>query len=162
MTIQYKEHLTHKGKDYYISDEPLCPYLESKRILFNAPNTACWRGYIGDWLIEDNKLYLVGLRAYISKRNLNNRFDSEEIVLDYLFPGQNKIFADWFSGVLNIPSGKELQYVHGYVPLYEKEFFMKIQKGVVVKEWENNFFQRLKKRFAYKFNSLLDEMEDKS
>ena len=129
MTAQVREHLRYKEKGYYLATEPLYPYLKTKGISFVADRTSCWRGYVGDWLIEDNKLYLVELHAYI--RNY------EQIGLDYLFPGQTKVFADWFSGEIQIPHGKIMRYVHqGYASLYEKELFLKIEKGVVVKEYE--------------------------
>ncbi len=129
MTAQVREHLSYKGEDYYLATEPLYRYLKAKRISFVADNTACWRGYVGDWLIEDNKLYLVELHAYI--RNY------EKVGLDYLFPGQTKVLADWFSGEIQIPHGEMIRYVHqGYASLYEKELFLKIKKGVVVKESE--------------------------
>lgn len=158
MTAQCKEHLVYKGKDFWFDTEPLDPYLKERQISFNAPNTACWRGYIGDWLIESKKLYLVGLRAYISKHNLNNCFESEEVGLDYLFPGQHKVFASWFSGILCIPHGELLEYVRGYCPLYEKEFLIKIRQGVVVKSRDTGFIQRLKKNFVYRFISFRDKV----
>ena len=60
----------YNGKDYIIETEPLYPYLKSKQISFIALHTACWRGYMGDWLIENDKLYLVGLYALVSKKLL--------------------------------------------------------------------------------------------
>lgn len=129
MTAQVREHLIYKGEEYSLATEPLYPYLKSKQITFKASSTACWRGYTGDWIIEDGKLYLVGLRACIQ--------NYEEVGLDYLFPGQTKVFADWFSGEIRIPHGKMMQYVHqGYASLYEKELFLEIEKGIVIKEHE--------------------------
>ena len=66
MTAQCRERLIYNGEEYYLATEPLAPYLVSHKIRFTAPHTACWRGYIGSWLIEDNKLYLVDLEANIS------------------------------------------------------------------------------------------------
>ena len=56
MTAQCRERLIYNGEEYYLATEPLAPYLVSHKIRFTAPHTACWRGYIGSWLIEDNKL----------------------------------------------------------------------------------------------------------
>lgn len=64
MTAQCRERLIYNGEEYYLATEPLASYLIKHDIRFIAPHTACWRGYIGSWLIEDNKLYLVDLNAY--------------------------------------------------------------------------------------------------
>ena len=55
--------------------------------------------------------------------------------MEYLFPNQKKVFADWFTGILRIPYGELIEYIHsGYDSLYEKELFLKISKGVLVNE----------------------------
>lgn len=158
MTIQCKEHLVYKGKDFWLDTEPLEPYLKEKQISFNAPNSACWRGYVGDWLIENKRFYLVELCAFVSKHNPNNRFHSEKVGLDYLFPGQDKVFANWFSGILRIPHGELLHYVRSYPPLHEKEILIKIRQGVVVKSRDTGFIQLLKRKLVYRFISLEDNL----
>ena len=99
----------YNGKDYIIETEPLYPYLKSKQISFIALHTACWRGYMGDWLIENDKLYLVGLYALVSKNywydpsNGKVSVHEKTVDLDELFPGQDKVLADWFTGDICIP-----------------------------------------------------------
>lgn len=47
---------------------------------------------------------------------------------------KSPIFADWFSGVIRIPKGEEIHYVHmGFGTIYEEEIHVKIEKGIVVK-----------------------------
>jgi hypothetical protein len=36
----------------------------------------------------------------------------EEVDLNYVFPNQEKVFADWFTGEIRIPTGDMLKYVH--------------------------------------------------
>lgn len=147
MTAQCRERLIYNGEEYYLATEPLAPYLVSHKIRFTAPHTACWRGYIGSWLIEDNKLYLVDLEANISDGD--RKFgEDKEVGLDYLFPGKTKVFADWYSGVMRIPHGKMMKYVHqGYASLYEKELFLRFESGVLVsyREEDNAHFYADKK-----------------
>ena len=77
-------------------------------------STACWREYQGTWEIEDGKFYL---------RRLVGRFRLRS---------NEPIFADWFSGMLRIPRGECLQYVHmGFGSIFEEELHIKIEKGVV-------------------------------
>jgi hypothetical protein len=83
---------------------------------FILGSTACWRGYQGTWEIKDGRFYLVGLRGRFQLRN------------------GTPVLADWFSGVLRVPKGERLQYVHmGYGSVYEQELHIKIDNGVVVK-----------------------------
>lgn len=73
-------------------------------------------------------------------------FNSEKVGLDYLFPNQDKVFAEWFSGKLRIPHGKMLRYVHqGYASIYEKELFLKIEKGKLVSSYVIDNKKRLEK-----------------
>ena len=75
--------------------------------------TACWRGYVGTWEIKEGRFYLV---------NLNGRFVLEG----------GPLFAYWFTGVLRIPKGKLLRYVHmGFGSVFEEELHIKIEKGIV-------------------------------
>jgi len=85
---------------------------DSDFILFS---TACWRNYQGTWEIKDGKFYLVDLRG---------RFRLQ---------GKEPLLADWFSGVLRIPRGEMLQYVHmGFGSVFEEEVHIKIEGGNVV------------------------------
>lgn len=80
-------------------------------------STACWRGYIGTWEIKESKFYLNKLEGCI-------RLTKED-----------PVFASWFTGVLRIPQGKMLHYVHmGFGSIYEREYHVKIENGVVVAE----------------------------
>ncbi len=130
MTAQAREILIYKGKRYGMATEPLEPYIETNNIQFNPESicSACWRGYIGTWSIEDGRLYLINI-------NIITDDNGKKVGLEYLFPNQKKVFADWFTGILRIPYGELIEYIHsGYDSLYEKELFLKISKGVLVNE----------------------------
>ncbi|WP_077152936.1 hypothetical protein [Bacteroides bouchesdurhonensis] len=159
MTAQCRERLIYNGEEYYLATEPLASYLIKHYIRFIAPHTACWRGYIGSWLIEDNKLYLVDLKANISEGNKKFGAD-KEVGLDFLFPGQTKVFANWYSEVIRIPHGKMMKYVHqGYASLYEKELFLRFESGILVsyREEDNTHFYANKKRMEERNMSDLCE-----
>lgn len=84
---------------------------ESDMIMFS---TVCWRGYQGTWEIRDGRFFLKALRGRF-------RLHSQEPIL-----------AHWFSGVLRIPQGEVLQYVHmGFGSVHEQELHVKIEQGVV-------------------------------
>ena len=105
MTRQITEKLTYKGQKYELHTEPLRPYLDEHPIerlgRTHIRRTDCWRGYVGHWAIEDDKLYLVELNSFeIPHRN----------ALDELFPNQEKVFAEWFSGTIHTISDEMYMY----------------------------------------------------
>ena len=123
------------GKKHYMASEPFEQYLLSIALApeFYPPNTACWRGYTGTWKIEDDKLYLVNLNGYIKTPEK----EYQGIDMNYFFPDQKIVFADWFSGELRIPEGKMVQYIHmGYESLYEKDLILDITNGKVINRTE--------------------------
>lgn len=152
MTAQCREHLVYNNEEYYLATEPLHPYLVNMKVSFTSPSTACWRGYIGYWLIEDNKLYLTDLKAYIDY--------NKNVGLDYLFPAKKKVLAEWYSGEIRIPHGEMMEYVHqGYASLYERELFLKIKKGVVADQYEIDNTHLYSNRAGMKARNMDDLIE---
>jgi len=128
MTAQVTEVLHYKGEQLSMRTEPLSDYFAQMGLnpQFQRSSTACWRRYVGRWEILLDRLYLVGLSAtYV---------DGTAVTLDSLFPGfEDRVFAHWYTGVINIPQGKMTQYVHmGYASRYERELFLAIENGIVV------------------------------
>jgi hypothetical protein len=144
MTAQARERLIFNGNETSMAAEPLNQYLQNKDDkIFISPSTACWRGYYGHWEIKDSKLYLIGLKAYIE--------GYKEVGLDYLFPGQKEVFANWFSGEVRIPQGEMLEYVHmGYASMYDSDLLLVFENGKLVNQYEidnkEEFQNRPKKR----------------
>jgi hypothetical protein len=77
-------------------------------------STACWRQYRGTWEIKDGRLSLIAIEG---------RFE---------LTGEGPLFADWFSGVLRIPRGEMIAYVHmGFGSVFEEELHIVVERGVV-------------------------------
>lgn len=124
MTAQFHETLILDGKKTSMAFCPPLPKdqrvvelkedeMDQDSIVFS---TACWRQYLGTWEIKDNKFYLV------------------DITGRYRLAEPPPLFADWFTGVLRIPQGKRLHYVHmGFGSVFESELHIKIDQGVVTK-----------------------------
>lgn len=133
-TAQFGDRLIYKGKTVSIFSNPLEAYFNVKHPrpdkLFRFSCTACWRGYIATWKIDDNYLYLIKLVEGTCDTN------AKEIQLSKIFPdGEGPIKATWFTGTLKIPLGKELVYVHmGYGSIYEKDLFLIIENGKLIRE----------------------------
>ncbi|MBF2079572.1 MAG: hypothetical protein IGR76_13905 [Synechococcales cyanobacterium T60_A2020_003] len=130
MTAQIGERLIFDGKETSMAFCPPLPkghpriieidpdkakHDDSAPISLILLSTACWRGYQGTWEIKDGQFYLV---------DLCGRFRLQ---------GEEPLLADWFSGVLRIPRGEMLQYVHmGFGSIFEEEVHVKIERGKVI------------------------------
>jgi len=160
MTAQAGERLFYKGEETWMAAEPLNQYLQNRNdIKFISPSTACWRGYFGQWEIKDNKLYLIGLKAYLE--------GYREVDLSYLFPRQKQVIADWFSGKIRVPQGEMLDYIHmGYASLYERDLILEINNGELVNEYvvqnEEEFQERLKDKERKEIERLEKQVKDKN
>lgn len=159
MTAQISEKLFYKGEETWMASEPLDQYLKNRNnIKFISPSTNCWRGYFGQWEIKDDKLYLIELTGELE--------GYIEVDLNYLFPGQKHVFADWFSGKIKVPQGKLLDYVHmGYASLYERDLILEFKNGVLANEYvvenEEEYKERLKERKRRKIERIEKEIKDK-
>ena len=115
MTAQAHERLIYNGEETSIACCPFLPF-DHPRIASAQPDefsTACRRGYVGTWEIKDGRFFLV------------------EIHGSYRLLGKGPLFADWFTGVLGIPRGELLSYVHGDFT-FEGEVRVSIEQGLVV------------------------------
>ena len=131
--------LIYKGEEYVPYDyfALFSSYLEQHQIELPRDKWT-FRGYVAKWEIRDNMLFLVELLACLPKRwgkthFLKNRIPGNKPVgvrLDYFFPNQKTVLADWYSGELMI--------------CYERKYYessgdsiyltFTIDKGLIVKE----------------------------
>ena len=90
-------------------------------------NTACWRGYIAEWSLIGNNLYLTNIYCcnYDIKADLKLLFPENYI--------DGKIHASWVDGLLFIPIGKCIEYIHmDYESVYEKEIELDFKNGLLI------------------------------
>jgi hypothetical protein len=128
MTAQVSETLWYEGKKQGMCSEPLSAYfdLTGESPAFAEMDTSCWRGYVGEWEIRDDRLYLIGLEGRL--------VNGEEANLESIFPKfPDRVFAHWYSGTIRLPQGKLLNYVHGgYLSVYERDLLLTFEKGIIV------------------------------
>ena len=97
------------------------------------------RGYVAKWEIKDNMLFLVELKALIPKgcnpdsiHVFKSRMSGKPlgVGLDYFFPNQKTVLADWYSGELMIC------YERKYYEEYDNTILLTfmIDKGHIVEE----------------------------
>ena len=153
MSEQVGERLSYKGEIITLNVDPLAQYLETRKdIVFGPMSTACWRGYTGTWEIKDNKLFLIHLKACIFTDPDTPKYERD---LNYLFPDQEIVFADWFTGQISIPMGEILKAPFKIPPIdetkkvirlevfvkrgdpgfiFEKDLILEFKDGVIVSE----------------------------
>lgn len=159
MTAQEREILHYNGETYWLSTEPLKPLLDIIGDDFfddKGPSiiticTACKRGYIGTWEIVEDKLFLIELKGYPE--------ENEQFSMDILFPNQKKVFAEWFSGEIKTPQGEMLHYEHmGYMSIFEKDLFLKFNKGMLVGRREVDNSQTFNPEDLYGIKDLIIDL----
>ena len=110
------------------------PYLEEHHIELFADCSAIWRGYIATWKIENGMLYLTeiyanvtGVKGHIkgNESTIQSLISDEAVGMDYLFPNQSQVFADWYSGILPIHNENASKEESKYL-------IFKISKGHII------------------------------
>ena len=133
ITAQYPDKITYNGTEYSLNSNPLEPYFEKNPE--NRPDmvsTALWRGYVGHFEIIDSELYLIDMTRPIGfykdeEGNSKQRWIS---IYKRYFPRQDKVKIDWFTGILILPYGDLVEYVHqGYASLYSHYLLLEIENG---------------------------------
>lgn len=131
------------NKKYSLFSNPLESYpqfdLIRPKLFGEQPgewNTACYRGYIAEWEILNNQLYLVNIFS-CNDQNLKAN-------LSLLFPdiiSNGKINAYWVNQTLLVPDGKCIYYGNiGYSYIYETEYELTIKNGELIenKKYDNS------------------------
>ena len=134
-TAQSPDEITVEAETFYLNTNPLTPYL--KKIEWEIPKEAAiwssnWRGYIAEWEIRNNSLYLSDVTIEVMDKSDALERSRKSILVD-IFTKKEEVVAEWYSGALIIPDGSQVDYVHmGYGSTYEKYQIFRIHKGEVV------------------------------
>lgn len=107
-------------------------------------STACWRGYVAEWTIISDKIYLSNIYVW---------YDSKlKVDLKKIFGNEltgNLLFANWVTGKLYVPKGQCIEYVHlGYNSIYETETVIEFNDGVLVSSKTYNNYIAKKSKFT--------------
>ncbi|UUV22563.1 hypothetical protein [Paenimyroides aestuarii] len=166
-TAQYPDRIVFNNKEYSLLTNPLEKYFEKnedKRPKGGVMSTALWRGYVATFEIIENQLYVKDIKIQI----WNEKSDDTEwkSVINEVFPKTEDRKIDWFNGLLTLPYGELINYVHmGYGSTYENYIIIEIEKGKYIKSKDLNFkeYENLKeKQFeAYiKSNEYLERKKE--
>ena len=132
-TAQIPDRIIYKGDTLSLFANPLelYPNFDSLK-LTSGIISSCWRGYIAEWEIIDNHLYLIGIFACFSYTKRELLYDLKDLFGSQCIDG--KVKADWVTGTLTSPQGKLLYYVHdAYESIYERDLEFHFEKGKLQK-----------------------------
>lgn len=134
-TAQIPDQLTIDGQTVALYAQPIHPLLSQRPDLKKKVDryikggcSASWSGLRASWEIRDEQLYLVKLEA-------NPCADPKTVPLRKLGAprGADRLLADWFSGQLRVPQGREVEYVHmGFESRFERDLLLTVEKGRVI------------------------------
>lgn len=140
-TAQMSEWIWFEGTRQPLCSEPLQSLLDSLAVqpeVFNDGilSSANWRGYQGTWEIRHDSLWLIKIEKEYFEDEEHPDLDKtvwREIALESIYPEKTSpCLANWFSGLLPIPLGRMIKYVHmGYGSVFEQEIIIKVSHGIV-------------------------------
>lgn len=153
ITAQYPDKITFKGVEYNLNSNPMELYFEKfpdKRPKSEIMSTALWRGYVAYFKIIDKQLFLTDIKIEVPDKNSNDDFDTVRVsAFKQVFPKRKKVKIDWYTGILILPHGKMVEYVHmGYASTYSKYLLLEVDKGNFneARKYKNKKFLKFKKR----------------
>jgi hypothetical protein len=109
------------------------------------PSMTCnWRGYVATWELSHDILLLRHVRVWREGEWVD--------IAESLFGEVPPIPATWYSGMLIIPQGELVDYVHmGYASSYERYLIVRLEAGCIVEEFKfthDEFLEYRQRRFA--------------
>lgn len=154
MSDQSPERIVIEGRMYDLCSEPFYDYIARCGILLGdeCRSSNLLRGYVGTWMIDRNRLYLIDLDgalpngAQVTVETFFPEFSSawwnSVLMTDgngIIAPGSpevnERVFARWYTGKLLISQGKILERNGiGHGGLFEKLLTIDVEKGRVVSE----------------------------
>lgn len=139
------EHIfLYNGRYYcWIVGLPTIKLPEGKKVNFKNPadfiNTAYHPSYKCKWKIVNGKLYLIELigtivHPYSIKPTINDNYKS--IDLNYLYPGEKEVFAEWYSGNIGLVSGYNdfFKYYNDGKRVFPEIVQLRIENGMLINE----------------------------
>jgi hypothetical protein len=155
-TAQYPDKIIYNGKEYSLHSNPLEDYFvkfPDQKPKGGLMSSALWRGYVATFEIADNSLFLKDIEIMVKKDESGKNFETGwKSVLKEVVPEPKKLKIDWFTGILVLPFGELVNYVHmGYGSTYENYILLEIAGGNFKKSREFNYkeYEKFKeKQFA--------------
>lgn len=162
-TAQYPDKIIYKGKEYRLHTNPMEAFFEkhpNRRPEGGVISSALWRGYVATFEISNGSLVLRDIEIEVPNPDKEHDYVFKS-VLEKVVPRGEILTIDWFSGLLVLPQGKVVNYVHmGYGSTFERYTLLAVKNGIfnserkfTFKEYEafkDRQFRAFKKTEEYK------------
>jgi hypothetical protein len=160
-TAQAPDRIFYDGKEYSLHTNPMESYFArypEKRPVTLAKSSGLWRGYVATFVFEMNVLFLEDIEI----ETMGGKYDdSWKSVRGQIIPKDEELMIDWFTGILILPYGELVKYVHGgYESTYSNYILLEINRGILTDkrtfdhkqydEFKERQFQAYKKTEAYR------------
>jgi len=138
-TAQFPDKLIYGGKEYSLHTNPMETYFSKhpdKKPDSGVSCTALWRGYVATFEIKEKELLLTDIEVIVVSKDEHGKSDWDfKSVKNKVMPESDRLKADWFSGILVLPHGERVKYVHmGYESTYSNYILLEIKKGELTNE----------------------------
>lgn len=154
-TAQASDKILYKGKEYCLHTNPMEAFFEKhpdKKPEGGVMSTALWRGYVATFTITNQTMQLRDIEIQIRVEKEKSKYPYEwKSVLNELVPKGETLTIDWLTGILVLPDGELMRYVHmGYGSTYENYILIEVKSGKVTgkRELGHKQYELLK---AYQF-----------
>ncbi len=141
-TAQAPDYLLYQGKKYRLHVNPLEELFvenEGLRPETGITSSGNWRGYIATFSINKNSLVVSDITIENPDPNKKHSYLTESVISN-VFPKEPDRKMDWFSGLLVVPLGERIGYVHlSYASQYERYLLIRIKNGLVKESDELDF-----------------------
>ena len=173
-TAQYPDRIIYQGKKYSLHTNPMESYFHKhpgKRPKGGVMSTALWRGYVAIFDFKDTSLVLKDIKIQVRTESEDGkRGYMWKSAKDLVVPENQDLTIDWFTGILVLPYGDLVNYVHmGYGSTYANYILLEINGGKLTGErkldhkqyeqFKDKQFEAFKKTTEYR--ELVAEMKKK-
>jgi hypothetical protein len=170
-TAQYPDKITYEGNEYGLHTNPMEPYFEKhpdKKPKGGVRSSALWRGYVATFEFRTNSLFLKDIEIEIWKDG--QKGTSWKSAKSEVVPEDNDLLVDWFTGILVLPQGDLVNYVHmGYESRYSNYILLEVKSGIITdkrnfdckqyEQFRNHQFEAFKKTEHYR--DIIKERNEK-
>ena len=136
-TAQMPDKLIYEGKEHALHTNPLEEYFSKHEDKWPKPEgmiTSLWRGYVATFEVKDGWLFVREINLYMGHDRNTDKMQWKNVIGD-IFKDSKDRRLDWFSGLLVLPQGKVINYVHmGYASTFENYILLEISNGKILKE----------------------------
>ncbi len=172
-TAQIPDKIIYNGKTYSLHNNPMENYFEKnpdKKPKSGLISSALWRGYVATFEVAGKEILLNDIQIEESVDDGDDSFQTRwTSVLNDVVPKGQKLKIDWLNGILVLPYGEVVNYVHmGYASTYENYILLEVKEGSVgrsreltnkeYEEFRERQFKAFKKTQEYK--DLLAKMKN--